>query len=71
MPVNTQTLKPVPPLRGIEQNRPEQPPACVFRGSPPVIPLQRIQRFRGKQPVGRSEATLEWLGFPKWMASVK
>ena len=33
MPVNTQVLKPVPPLRGVAQKQPAQPPAPITRRS--------------------------------------
>jgi hypothetical protein len=45
--------------------------SCVFRRSPPAIPIERHHRFRGKASSDRSEATLELKSFPKWMASVK
>jgi hypothetical protein len=44
---------------------------CVFRRIPPVIPTERLHRFRRKTSSSRSEATLGWTSFPKWMASVK
>jgi hypothetical protein len=45
--------------------------ACVFRRSPPVIPIERHHQFQWKASSVRSEATLELKSFPKWMASVK